>query len=1019
MIGQTISHYRIVERLGQGGMGVVYLAEDTVLGRKVAIKTLTDPRGLVNQHFRSRFLREARAVSALSHPHVATIYDYGETNQGQPYIVMEFVKGETLADLMLAERLTISRTLKIIQQVAEGLSEAHKHGIVHRDIKPSNVAINHRGEVKVLDFGLAKQVDPELATRPDAEQQALVHTQTREGVIVGTPMYFSPEQALGVEVDARSDLFSLGVLLYECIAGKPPFYGASAIEICAQVIRDDPPPPSQFNVDIRNELDRITMKALAKKPEQRYQTADEMIADLERAYSEVRDQASTRTITRLVAPTPTTRARSALATLSDIFKRPRLSVGYVGVGILAISLIAVAGWYWLTPSAHQPTPEARRLFDLGVAAMHEGAYHKASKLLQRSVEHDPQFALARARLAEAWTELDYADKAKDELLSLNDLNRSALSESDQLYVKAVTATSKRDFPQAIQSYTERLKLNPNDSGAYVDLGRAYEKNEQVDKAIENFSEAIKRRPDTAAAFVRLGVLYFRKLDTKRAQGHFDKAQTLYQETANFEGNAEVLLERGFLMKQRGELKAARESLEKALEIARVAESPSHRIRSKLQLSGIFYAEGNTKEAKQQASEAVEIARSNDMENLAAQGLLDLGYAFFVGRAYGDAEEYFRQALDIAERYKAKRNEARALLSFGALYIQQQQPDRGRPYVELALEFYRRGAYRKEISQALLWLARTQLLKADFDGAIQTLNEQLKLAKEVDDPAQLARSQEELASALGKLELYPQALERYTESYQLFQSLGNAFHAAFCLLNRADMLARLGNYDEASNALGELTPLLSALPADNNYKPIWTAFSYLIRAQMDLSEGRLPNARANCMEGLATIGGKDRKALGNTEAAIKQTLGLIEVYSGDARKGLKLCHEALILLSNNEDHESGDSYAAVAEALLESGDAKNSQLYALKAQESFAARHRFQSEWRALMIAGRASAVLGDQQASSDYYARAQKILTTITARWGHEAFTSYSRRKDIQRYQGYLVTRSGSSQTKIRYSSEK
>src|ERR1041384_1455309 len=157
MIGRTISHYRIVEKLGEAGMGVVYVAEDTHLGRRVAFKTLTT-RGGDNQHFRARLLREARAVSPPSHPNIAAIYDYGETEQDEPYIVMELIKGETLSDLMHKEKLTIPRSIEIIRQVAEALGEAHSQGIIHRDIKPTNVAINERGSVKVLDFGLPKQI---------------------------------------------------------------------------------------------------------------------------------------------------------------------------------------------------------------------------------------------------------------------------------------------------------------------------------------------------------------------------------------------------------------------------------------------------------------------------------------------------------------------------------------------------------------------------------------------------------------------------------------------------------------------------------------------------------------------------------------------------------------------------------------------------------------------------------------------------------------------------------------------
>src|SRR5438105_5578966 len=281
-------------------MGVVYLAEDILLGRRVAIKTLHSRTGQDPQ-FRARFLREARAVSALSHPHIATIYDYGKTEDGQPYIVMELIKGSTLGELMLTEKLTVARSIEIIKQVGEALAEAHHHRIIHRDIKPTNVAIDNRGRVKVLDFGLAKQVALSDADS-DPEQQTLLVSHTREGVIVGTPLYLSPEQALGNEIDARSDLFSLGGLLYECIAGKPPFLGKSTADICAKVLRDDPPPPSSLNRDVPKDLDRVTLKCLAKEPDARYQSADDVVAALERIQSNLQSDA-TKTVTRLVPPT--------------------------------------------------------------------------------------------------------------------------------------------------------------------------------------------------------------------------------------------------------------------------------------------------------------------------------------------------------------------------------------------------------------------------------------------------------------------------------------------------------------------------------------------------------------------------------------------------------------------------------------------------------------------------------------------------------------------------------------------
>ncbi|HEU4872725.1 MAG TPA: protein kinase, partial [Pyrinomonadaceae bacterium] len=249
-----------------------YLAEHTVLGRRVAIKTATNAN-------HGRFLREARAASALSHPNIATIHDYGETDDGEPYIVMEYVQGKTLADLIREGSLNTLNYLRIIRLVAEALDEAHRHSIIHRDIKPSNIMVDDRGIVKVLDFGLAKQ----LGVEP-VEQDADSHSQdtkTREGLLVGTPMYFSPEQAQGVALDSRSDLFSLGAVLYECLVGKPAFSGATPMQICTKVIRDNPVPPSQINAAISGNIERIILHALEKPVDKRYQSASQLASDLQ------------------------------------------------------------------------------------------------------------------------------------------------------------------------------------------------------------------------------------------------------------------------------------------------------------------------------------------------------------------------------------------------------------------------------------------------------------------------------------------------------------------------------------------------------------------------------------------------------------------------------------------------------------------------------------------------------------------------------------------------------------------
>jgi len=210
MIGQTISHYRIISQLGEGGMGVVYLAEDTTLGRRVAMKFLST----TTREYRARFLREARAVSALTHPNIATVFDYGETPEAQPYIVMELIKGQPLNEKLREGSLPLPEAVRIVSAIAEALGEAHHQGVVHRDVKPSNVVITERGQVKVLDFGLVKHIFETSTLAGDPNQKTLPSTRTRSDVIVGTPLYLSPEQATGRSIDGRSDLCALCAVVY-------------------------------------------------------------------------------------------------------------------------------------------------------------------------------------------------------------------------------------------------------------------------------------------------------------------------------------------------------------------------------------------------------------------------------------------------------------------------------------------------------------------------------------------------------------------------------------------------------------------------------------------------------------------------------------------------------------------------------------------------------------------------------------------------------------------------------------
>lgn len=385
--GQTISHYRLLALLGRGGMGEVYLGEDTRLRRKVALKLLPASFTLDAGRVR-RFKREARAASALNHPNIVTIHEVGESD-GVHFLVTEHVEGETLHRRMTEQKIELNEALGITQQVAAALSAAHAAGITHRDIKPDNVMLRRDGLVKVLDFGLAKLSESqksEVGTRNNAENNVSEvhdssfrdHTSTMPGVVMGTPRYMSPEQASGESVDTRTDLFSLGVMLYEMAAGRPPFAGTTTGQIIAAILRDTPLPLREVQPDAPAELERILDRALRKSRDERYQTADEFAADLKALQQQEAHSAGAVAAPRTQVMTPTRELAAARTTMqlpAMMATRRRLWA--------AALLVCVAGaswWAWRGYKIRQARAALPRLEQLAQEERFFEAYDLAQSV---------------------------------------------------------------------------------------------------------------------------------------------------------------------------------------------------------------------------------------------------------------------------------------------------------------------------------------------------------------------------------------------------------------------------------------------------------------------------------------------------------------------------------------------------------------------------------------------------------------------------------------------------------------
>ena len=758
--GHTVLHYELGDKLGAGGMGEVFRARDTRLGREVALKFIA-PQYREDADRRARLLKEAQAASALRSPAIATTYDIGESGRDL-FIVMELVEGEPLSERLQRGPLPVPRVLRMAGQVADALDEAHGLGIIHRDIKSANLILTPRGRVKILDFGLVKTIGLDNPAVDDQPTMA----ETQMGMVVGTVTYMSPEQALGKKVDHRTDLFSLGVVIYEALTGRLPFIGDTLAAVVDQVVRHEPPALARLNYDVPVRLQDIVRKLLAKSVLERYQTARDLLIDIKTLQKDVEldaqmGSAEPATPTRV----PATSATRTVAVLpfANITREP--TDDWIGSGIaetVTADLKTIRGLTVLgrerifdalknLGSSDSGNLDERVSFDVGrqlrVTWLISGGYQRLGDLIRitaRGVDVESGTVVRTVKIDGQISDIfTLQDKIVYELskgidLTLNASEVAAIEHPETSSVEAYEARSRammnlmegtpQALDRAIHLLEQATERDPNYAAAWAALGAAYDFKGQFQslphlslKAVEMGRRAIEIDPRLADAHRWLGLSLL-------SIASYDEAIAAIQEAARLEpGDANVYssLGRAYWV-GKGDLEAGIVHLERAADI-----NPDLGY-AHLQLGLLYALRGDHAEAEAACRRAIDLQERfvSGREGLQIVGAYTrLGYVQYLRGEYQDALHVFHQqveALSGSDHALKERSLIELDCKIGATYLRMGQHENAERHFTRAMKsFEARLARGADDPFTKYYIAGLCGLRGDIDHAVRYFEETLQ------------------------------------------------------------------------------------------------------------------------------------------------------------------------------------------------------------------------------------------------------------------------------------------------------